>query len=211
MDVWDAPPTVVAVTTACLLLAAIFVLKYYFWTLYPNRRTSSPVLYGTTASSSSFSLANASHSFQLYPSLIESEANAYRSKLNSLRGAHRRLAVEIGYPAKIERMRGAGIANSRITTAIYNLARDEFPNLGMSRMAMTGNNTMKPDIGRVRESLKHMVRDWSSEGANERDVVFSPILAELRKIPAERRPEHRVLVPGAGLGRLAWEIANMGQ
>jgi carnosine N-methyltransferase len=139
-----------------------------------------------------------------------SEANAYRSKFNTLRGAHRRLAVEVGYPAKIEMLRGASLANSRVTRAIYDLARAEFPDINISRTSARDRG-MKQDIGRVRESLKHLVRDWGSEGARERETIFAPILTELKKIPAERRSRHRVLVPGAGLGRLAWEIANMGQ
>ncbi|CEQ39662.1 SPOSA6832_01221, partial [Sporobolomyces salmonicolor] len=48
------------------------------------------------------------------------------------------------------------------------------------------------------------------EGRNERDTAYTPILETLRAqfhnlTPAEQA-QTRVLVPGAGLGRLAWEI-----
>jgi N2227-like protein len=202
-------PTLAVITILCLL-AGIFFLKHYFSSLFSILRPPTSALYGTTASSSSFSLENASYSFQSYPTVTASEANAYRSKFNTLRGAHRRLAVEIGYPAKIEMLRDASMANSCVTRAIYDLARAEFPEVNISRTS-GHDRRMKQDIGRVRESLKHMVRDWGSEGARERESTFAPILTELKKIPAKRRSTHKVLVPGSGLGRLAWEIANMGK
>jgi len=65
------------------------------------------------------------------------------------------------------------------------------------------------DPGRVKEALKHFIRDWSVEGREERDRLFSPILAVLRA-DMRAREDLKVLVPGAGLGRLAWEIANLG-
>ncbi|CAG8538328.1 11348_t:CDS:10 [Acaulospora colombiana] len=89
---------------------------------------------------------------------------------------------------------------------------EEFPHLVKSSTPSgshigpaTTVNTMK-----VRESLKHMVRDWSEEGKKEREAIYEPILSQLAKIPIEERRNHKVLVPGSGLGRLAWEIANLG-
>jgi N2227-like protein len=214
MNIWNvfSEPTLVIIHTLLCeyLLAGIFFLGSYLSSLYSTFTLSPAALYGTTASSSSFSLEHAAYSFQSYSAVAASETNGYRSKFNTLRGAHRRLAVEIGYSAKIEMLKEASIANSSVTRAIYDLARAEFPCLNTS-MTSARARGMKQDIGRVRESLKHLVRDWGSEGARERDVIFAPILAELSKIPPERRSGHRVLVPGAGLGRLAWEIASMGQ
>ena len=70
---------------------------------------------------------------------------------------------------------------------------------------------MAGDVVRVRESLKHFVRDWSVEGRKERDKIFGPILAVLREVQHGERARMRVLVPGAGLGRLAWEVSELGQ
>jgi len=66
------------------------------------------------------------------------------------------------------------------------------------------------DLMRVRESLKHFIRDWSSDGIREREKIFGPILDVLRKVDADERQTKRVLVPGSGLGRLAWEISELG-
>ncbi|KIM31967.1 hypothetical protein M408DRAFT_63746 [Serendipita vermifera MAFF 305830] len=193
---------------ALSLLAGAWVFRASIWSqlssfLLQKRAASAPI-YGTTASSSSFSLPSAFESFHAYPATATSEVNGYRSKLNTLRGAHRRLAFEVGYPSKIENFRRATLANASLTRSICRTAKSEFPEL--YNVPITG----KHDVGRVRESLKHLVRDWSAGGAHERQVIFAPILEELGKIPKEKRATHKVLVPGSGLGRLAWEIASMG-
>ncbi|KAJ1960940.1 hypothetical protein GGI12_003527 [Dipsacomyces acuminosporus] len=63
-------------------------------------------------------------------------------------------------------------------------------------------------------TLKQFVRDWSEEGKEERDQTYGPILDALEKefahIPPEARGGVRVLVPGAGLGRLAFDICCRG-
>ncbi|KAG8236240.1 hypothetical protein J437_LFUL010993, partial [Ladona fulva] len=69
------------------------------------------------------------------------------------------------------------------------------------------------DMEKVQATLKQFVRDWSEEGKAERDACYQPIIEELEKhFPESIRSkrEHRVLVPGAGLGRLAYEIASRG-
>lgn len=57
-------------------------------------------------------------------------------------------------------------------------------------------------------------REWSAAGAPERAASFGPLLEELtRHLPAtdaRTGRQHRVLVPGAGLGRLPLEIAARG-
>lgn len=65
------------------------------------------------------------------------------------------------------------------------------------------------DQDRVRTALRQMVRDWSAEGRAERDAAYGPLVAAL----VQRVPPHagvRVLVPGAGLGRLAFDLAARG-
>ncbi|KAF4652833.1 hypothetical protein FOL47_010821 [Perkinsus chesapeaki] len=57
---------------------------------------------------------------------------------------------------------------------------------------------------RVRLLLSELVRDWSIEGAEERMQSYEPLIKEL---PAERC---RVLIPGCGTGRLAYDVAVRG-
>ncbi|KAI9499624.1 N2227-like protein-domain-containing protein [Zychaea mexicana] len=70
------------------------------------------------------------------------------------------------------------------------------------------------DMDKVRSTLKQFVRDWAEEGKAERDATYGPILEELESIygsvDVKDRGNVRVLVPGAGLGRLAYDIANKG-
>ncbi|GAA5825913.1 hypothetical protein JCM5353_004551 [Sporobolomyces roseus] len=70
------------------------------------------------------------------------------------------------------------------------------------------------DHERLRSTLRQCARDWSETGKTERDSTYTPILEALKRTfssltPAEKA-ETRCLVPGAGLGRLAWEIVRSG-
>ncbi|CBF84632.1 uncharacterized protein ANIA_11151 [Aspergillus nidulans FGSC A4] len=63
----------------------------------------------------------------------------------------------------------------------------------------------------VVQAMKHFVRDWSDEGLFEREGAFRCILDSISGI--ERGGEERpvsVLVPGAGAGRLGYEIDALG-
>lgn len=70
------------------------------------------------------------------------------------------------------------------------------------------------DLDKVRSTLKQLVRDWSEEGREEREASYQPIkealLAHFSDVPMEERHNFRVLVPGAGLGRLAYDVAKLG-
>lgn len=69
------------------------------------------------------------------------------------------------------------------------------------------------DLEKVQTTLKQFVRDWSEEGAEERRTCYQPIIAEVLKRfpPTSVNPKDvNILVPGAGLGRLAFEIARRG-
>ena len=62
----------------------------------------------------------------------------------------------------------------------------------------------------VTQGMKHFVRDWSTEGKDERKQSFQTILDSLNQQPRKTNDPLRVLLPGAGLGRLAHEIHNLG-
>ncbi|KAF9255445.1 N2227-domain-containing protein [Marasmius fiardii PR-910] len=70
------------------------------------------------------------------------------------------------------------------------------------------------DMDKVRSTLKQFVRDWSEEGKEERETSYGPmkeaLLAHFHDIPERERRNFRVLVPGAGLGRLAYDVASLG-
>jgi hypothetical protein len=64
----------------------------------------------------------------------------------------------------------------------------------------------------VSQALKHFARDWAVDGEHERAATFPQILETLQTSFPNRTEENpiRVLVPGAGVGRLAHEIAALG-
>ncbi|KAH9474496.1 Carnosine N-methyltransferase [Psilocybe cubensis] len=70
------------------------------------------------------------------------------------------------------------------------------------------------DMDKLRSTLKQLVRDWSEEGRSEREVCYKPIkdalVKHFAKVPPEERRNLRVLVPGSGLGRLSFDVAQMG-
>lgn len=61
--------------------------------------------------------------------------------------------------------------------------------------------------------LHSLHREWSAEGAKERDTTFKVLVDELKlRLPVDESNayKYKVLVPGCGLGRLPLEIAAAG-
>ncbi|KAN0094426.1 N2227-like domain containing protein [Tylopilus felleus] len=67
------------------------------------------------------------------------------------------------------------------------------------------------DMDKLRSTLKQFVRDWSEDGKAERDLCYEPMKKALEEhFEGRDRRTIRVLVPGAGLGRLAYDVAKLG-
>ena len=68
------------------------------------------------------------------------------------------------------------------------------------------------DVDKARSTIRQLYRDWSAEGVLERNAAYAPILQDLAHAFAntEDKSDIRVLVPGAGLGRLVFEICKLG-
>ncbi|KAJ1018479.1 hypothetical protein NDA18_006630 [Ustilago nuda] len=82
-----------------------------------------------------------------------------------------------------------------------------------------GNNSKRRKISgqqvdKIQSTLRQLVRDWSREGKWERSAVYEPLMEAVTsrygKIAFDERGRVRILVPGAGLGRLAFEYAAQG-
>ncbi|KNB44621.1 hypothetical protein JH06_1525 [Blastocystis sp. subtype 4] len=74
-------------------------------------------------------------------------------------------------------------------------------------------------MSKVKSTLHQLIRDWSDEGKEERELCYTPLLKRLEHyIPLVRNedgsisPENqrRVLVPGTGLSRLLLEVVERG-
>ncbi|KAG4444094.1 hypothetical protein IFR05_000447 [Cadophora sp. M221] len=67
------------------------------------------------------------------------------------------------------------------------------------------------DLEKARSTLRQFFRDWSAEGATEREACYGPVIRALKKEQkAHSGSNMKVLVPGAGLGRLVFDLCCAG-
>ena len=67
------------------------------------------------------------------------------------------------------------------------------------------------EMDKVRTTLKQIIRDWSEDGRSEREACYQPVMHAVLTRLGQRKPsEVKILVPGAGLGRLVFEFARLG-
>jgi carnosine N-methyltransferase len=68
------------------------------------------------------------------------------------------------------------------------------------------------DIDKARSTVRQFYRDWTADGASEREACYGPIMKAVEKemeSTGGNRPL-KVLVPGAGLGRLVFDLCLKG-
>ncbi|CAO2652625.1 Nn.00g009080.m01.CDS01 [Neocucurbitaria sp. VM-36] len=78
--------------------------------------------------------------------------------------------------------------------------------------------TSQADMEKARSCINQFYREWSVEGAIERSQCFDPVVAALEDAYASQsqrgseldRADLKVLVPGAGLGRLVFDVCRAG-
>ncbi|BFZ24532.1 hypothetical protein BsWGS_27571 [Bradybaena similaris] len=67
------------------------------------------------------------------------------------------------------------------------------------------------DMDKVATTLRQIVRDWSEDGRAEREASYQPVMhAVLTRLGSRKPADVKILVPGAGLGRLVFEFARLG-
>ncbi len=79
--------------------------------------------------------------------------------------------------------------------------------------SISWHDTAKPsDIDKARSTIRQLYRDWSHEGASERKACYDPVIHDVVKAfwHAPRKNNVKILVPGAGLGRLVFELCRRG-
>ena len=79
--------------------------------------------------------------------------------------------------------------------------------------AMDWRNVATPsDMDKARTTVRQFYRDWSAEGREERLACYEPVIQDLNQAFAhfQDKDSVRVLVPGAGLGRLVFELCCRG-
>ncbi|KAM5470764.1 putative carnosine N-methyltransferase [Microsporum audouinii] len=67
------------------------------------------------------------------------------------------------------------------------------------------------DVSKANSTIRQLYRDWSAGGAGERESCYGPVMRDLQAEFGEKpAPGTRVLIPGAGLGRLVFDTAMAG-
>jgi len=156
--------------------------------------------------------------------------NRSYDNLNRLEVRHQELLTKYGFVANLEKTQKCVAVNQSIldrvvaeATSMFENAEFDYSDLANETGRSTQTNANEPgvkhqrlttkpmDIDKVQSTLKMLVRDWSEDGQKERDTCYKPILDELERLyPPAIRSSKKVLVPGAGLGRLAYDVANLG-
>ncbi|EGD90831.2 hypothetical protein H112_01414 [Trichophyton rubrum D6] len=67
------------------------------------------------------------------------------------------------------------------------------------------------DVSKANSTIRQLYRDWSEGGAVEREICYGPVMRDLQGEFGEKPAQGtRVLIPGAGLGRLVFDVAMAG-
>ncbi|KAL5504560.1 hypothetical protein ACEPAH_7221 [Sanghuangporus vaninii] len=214
----DIDSNAILSSDAFLSFILIFVLSMLGLRLFPFSFSSLSSIRKSTlldiwrelvSPSSKSSLERAISAFSNYGHLSMGELSQMRKTYSRVSRVHKRIGYELGYPDKLERLAQAIRQNSVIARSIADFAAAEI-DLDLSFLETDGAGSS--ELREVREAFLHFARDWCEEGKEEREAAMKPILQALKQIAPEsvRRKNMKVLVPGCGLGRLAWEISQLG-
>lgn len=128
-------------------------------------------------------------------------------------------APPFSYLETLDRTDDAIESNAELARVIL---RYGLPSFGMSAGSSDEGHPTMPDEwagvakygdnDKARSTIRQFYRDWSAEGSVEREACYGPIFRALEAHKA-RYPDAsqmQVLVPGAGLGRLVFDLCQRG-
>lgn len=152
--------------------------------------------------------------FKFYRANSLSHINRREAYVNSLPGSHQEMLIE--YREHLQKVRYCIDANYKVIKHIIQDADCLFYNDTdnvQHRQPISAPKVRSQDVQKVQITLKQIFRDWTAEGHLEREQCYRPIIEEITSFydPQKCDVENiKVLVPGAGLGRLIYEIAYRG-
>ena len=113
--------------------------------------------------------------------------------------------LSFDYSTRINKIKQGILTNEKFLLDIVNKYKDNHINKN------TKFNSSKRliEINKLRSTLKLFIRDWTIEGKKERDITYIPVIIEIKKYFSNFNNK-KILVPGAGLCRLAFEMAKLG-
>ncbi|XP_037934403.1 carnosine N-methyltransferase-like isoform X2 [Teleopsis dalmanni] len=152
---------------------------------------------------------------QLYRKYAYARVNQSENYLNSLPKTHQNMLSK--YRKHLGAIRDCIDANQAV---IKKMLRENIlsANSKSSTDLITSHDTDSREVKmrhqeHAQSTLKLIARDWSQEGAEERNQSYKPIINAVEEFfkPGEfELNEIKILVPGAGLGRLTYELACRG-
>ncbi|XP_055593514.1 carnosine N-methyltransferase [Uranotaenia lowii] len=158
---------------------------------------------------------NIIYAFKCYRTNALNHVNRREAYLNCLPGNHQDMLAK--YRDHLQKLRYCIDANSKVIKNIIQDADCLFYNdTGTIAQQIQPTSDVKvrsQDIQKVHITLKQIFRDWTVEGLAERDQCYKPIIDEISNYYNSQTcniEDVKVLVPGAGLGRLIYEIAYRG-
>ncbi|KAJ5493616.1 methyltransferase-like protein [Penicillium fimorum] len=150
-------------------------------------------------------LAHCINSFEQYPFLAERVLQRKYGRYSKQKPEQKAISNKLGYPAHFEKARKGIEVNARFSEKIAQIARDGYHT---GPQALEENEDA--EFGVEDLAFGHLSRDWSTQGATERQAVFPPILGGLEQHFGGNGRGNKVLVPGSGMGRLASDLADLG-
>ena len=120
----------------------------------------------------------------------------------------------VRYQSKLDTAERLIRENGKIASAIVDHAL-EFYSIPYSELTTFEKERVSDarisDHTSVVQALKHIVRDWSDDGVEEREAAFPQIIESLTEyFPQRDGGRIQVLVPGSGLGRLSHDLSDLG-
>ncbi|XP_034025688.1 carnosine N-methyltransferase [Thalassophryne amazonica] len=151
--------------------------------------------------------------FRFYRVHVQEQVKRAEHQFWSLPQSHQNLLP--GVLPKLSRIRQCVEHNHEVLQAIVCNSIHMFENIEYGERVES--KQVRPvstfDMDKLKSTIKQFVRDWSEAGQAERESCYRPIIQAIQRLFPPKQctlSKVSVLVPGAGLGRLAWEIAQLG-
>ena len=113
--------------------------------------------------------------------------------------------LSFDYTTRINKIKEGISLNEKFLLSIVN----QYENNYNKNISKFNSNKRTIEINKLRSTLKLFIRDWTIEGKKERYITYNPIISEIKNHFSDLKNK-KILVPGAGLCRLAYEIAKLG-
>jgi hypothetical protein len=150
-------------------------------------------------------LAHCINSFEQYPFLAKHVLQRKYMRYTSQTPDQKALSNKLDYAAHFQKAEKGIEVNAQFSRQIARIAREDYQ-IGSQVL----EDEEDADLGVVNLAFGHLSRDWSSQGARERQAVFPSVLGGLQQHFGGNERQKKILVPGSGTGRLASDIADLG-